>query len=86
VQLDLKYQWLLWQGITSLGIVTANSGGNFTLDINLLAGAVHNIAAQATDTAGNVSDVSAVLPDSKLVFGLMVKVLLSVPPMVMLVQ
>jgi hypothetical protein len=69
-------------GITSLGTVTANSGGNFTLDINLLAGSVHNIAAQATDTAGNVSDVSAV---SKLVFGLMVKVLLSVPPMVMLV-
>jgi hypothetical protein len=51
----------LFNGITSLGTVTANSGGNFTLDINLLAGSVHNIAAQATDTAGNVSDVSAVL-------------------------
>jgi hypothetical protein len=44
-----------------LGTVTANSGGNFTLDIDLLAGSVHNITAQATDAADNVSDVSAVL-------------------------
>ncbi|CAC9556417.1 hypothetical protein, partial [uncultured Gammaproteobacteria bacterium] len=51
----------LFNGITSLGTVTANSGGNFTLDIDLSAGSVHNITAQATDVAGNVSDVSAVL-------------------------
>jgi hypothetical protein len=38
-----------------------NSGGNFTLDIDLSAGSVHNITAQATDVAGYVSDVSAVL-------------------------
>jgi hypothetical protein len=51
----------LFNGTTSLGTVTANSGGNFTLDIDLLAGSVHNITAQATDAADNVSDVSAVL-------------------------
>jgi hypothetical protein len=32
-----------------------------TLDIELLAGSLHEITAQATDAAGNVSDVSAVL-------------------------
>jgi molybdopterin-binding protein len=47
----------LFNGTTSLGTVTANSGGNFTLDIDLLAGSVHEITAQATDAAGNVSDV-----------------------------
>jgi hypothetical protein len=31
------------------------------LDIDLLAGSLHEITAQATDAAGNVSDVSAVL-------------------------
>jgi hypothetical protein len=51
----------LFNGTTSVGTVTANSGGNFTLDIDLLAGSVHEITAQATDAAGNVSDVSAVL-------------------------
>ena len=51
----------LFNGTTSLGTITANSGGNFTLDIDLLAGSVHNITAQATDAADNVSDVSAVL-------------------------
>jgi hypothetical protein len=30
----------LFNGTTSLGTVTANSGGNFTLDIDLLAGSV----------------------------------------------
>jgi hypothetical protein len=44
-----------------LDTVTANSGGNFTLDMDLLAGSVHEITAQATGAAGNVSDVSAVL-------------------------
>ncbi|CAC9962261.1 hypothetical protein, partial [uncultured Gammaproteobacteria bacterium] len=51
----------LFNGTTSLGTVTANSGGNFTLDIDLSAGSLHNVTAQATDAAGNVSDVSAVL-------------------------
>jgi hypothetical protein len=31
------------------------------LDIDLSAGSLHNVTAQATDAAGNVSDVSAVL-------------------------
>ncbi|CAC9951962.1 hypothetical protein, partial [uncultured Gammaproteobacteria bacterium] len=51
----------LFNGTTSLGTVTVNSGGNFTLDIDLSAGSLHNVTAQATDAAGNVSDVSAVL-------------------------
>ncbi|CAC9539534.1 hypothetical protein, partial [uncultured Gammaproteobacteria bacterium] len=51
----------LFNGTTSLGTVTANSSGNFTLDIDLSAGSLHNVTAQATDAAGNVSDVSAVL-------------------------
>ena len=44
-----------------MGTVTANSNGNFTLDIDLWAGSLHNVTAQASDAAGNVSDVSAVL-------------------------
>ena len=59
---ELTDETLYFQhGTTSLGTITANSGGNFTLDIDLSAGSVHNITAQATDVAGNVSDVSAVL-------------------------
>ena len=51
----------LFNGTTSLGTVTVNNSGNFTLDIDLSAGSLHNVTAQATDAAGNVSDVSAVL-------------------------
>jgi hypothetical protein len=58
----------LFNGTTSFGTVTAHSGGNFTLDIDLLAGSLHEITAQATDAAGNVSEVSGVLAYSAITF------------------
>jgi hypothetical protein len=42
----------LFNGATSLGKVTANASGAFTIDVTLPAGATHNITARATDAAG----------------------------------
>lgn len=50
----------LFNGTTSLGVVTAGANGAFTLDIALVQGA-HSIRATATDLAGNTSTSSAVL-------------------------
>ncbi|CAB5500793.1 beta strand repeat-containing protein, partial [Bathymodiolus thermophilus thioautotrophic gill symbiont] len=51
----------LFNGSLSLGTKNTDEDGNFTIDINLSAGSVHNITAIATDIAGNVSDISTTL-------------------------
>ncbi|WP_416908663.1 MAG: beta strand repeat-containing protein [Polymorphobacter sp.] len=50
----------LFNGTTSLGTVTADSSGNFSLDVTLDAGD-RSVTAIATDAAGNVGDASAAL-------------------------
>lgn len=50
----------LFDGTTSLGIVTAGANGAFTKDVDLAAG-VHTITARATDVAGNVSSAATPL-------------------------
>jgi len=50
----------LFDGATSLGTVTADASGNFTLDVVLPEG-VHSITAKAADAAGNVSAASSAL-------------------------
>ncbi len=50
----------LFDGSTSLGTATADSSGNFSLDVTLAAGS-HSITAKATDAAGNVGTASSAL-------------------------
>ncbi|MDC9714557.1 MAG: Ig-like domain-containing protein, partial [Gammaproteobacteria bacterium] len=55
----------LFNGVTSLGTVTVNTGGRFRKDIHasIFGGAtVINLTAKATDAAGNESAASTVLP------------------------
>jgi hypothetical protein len=50
----------LFNGTTSIGMVTADGSGAFSLDVTLDAGA-HSITAKATDAAGNESEASDTL-------------------------
>ena len=49
----------LLEGATVLGSATADASGNWSITSSALADGVHNIAAQATDLAGNTSAASS---------------------------
>ncbi len=49
----------LFDGVTKLGTTTATASGAWTYTPDLLANGSHNITAQATDAAGNASQLSA---------------------------
>ena len=52
----------LLEGATTLGSTTADGVGNWTITSTTLSSGVHNVAARATDAAGNVGTTSATLP------------------------
>ena len=51
----------LLEGSTVLGSATADVSGNWTITASALAAGVHNLAARATDAAGNTSAASSAL-------------------------
>jgi Bacterial Ig-like domain/Domain of unknown function DUF11 len=51
----------VYDGATAVGTTTANSLGNWTLDVNTLTDGAHSLTVKATDAAGNVSLASATL-------------------------
>ena len=51
----------LYDGLTQIGTAFANGAGNWSIISSPLAIGVHSITATATDTAGNVSSLSASL-------------------------
>jgi subtilisin-like proprotein convertase family protein len=51
----------LFSGVISLGIAVTTPAGNWTLTSGMLPDAIHNVAARATDVAGNVSVFSPAL-------------------------
>ncbi|MDA5594420.1 Ig-like domain-containing protein, partial [Burkholderia pseudomallei] len=52
----------LMDGATSVGQVTADASGNWTIQTASLADGTHSLTASAVDLAGNTSPASSTLP------------------------